>query len=282
MYGELFGEYLVKEGVISGTQLDKAIEEQRQDRELLGTLAVRRGYLTEQSLRDLLVRQAQEHRRLGELAVDSGACTNDQIRALLAEQAENHLCLGEALVRLSILDTDTLNRRLKVFHEKGRAVSQALEGEIDALPEKNLVKLGLEMVRAFVFRLGYVVKLNAISKDPPENLAKLDVFLAEQERRDGSTAYFGLALPPAVISLVLEKSSLKLDLKNYRNHIEINEYIEQVLYNLNYALCRQARASSIPIDPGAVGSGIPRGHRLLSFRLSGTPDPFYVVHYLPT
>jgi hypothetical protein len=116
------GALLVEKGLLSASELDRALAEQRRSGRLLGQVLVRRGYVSGPSLVRVLAEQhgvglqatsapkrrsaddrtqAQEQpwRPLGRVLVEKGFVTADELARVLAEQREHpERLLGEILV----------------------------------------------------------------------------------------------------------------------------------------------------------------------------------------
>lgn len=100
------GQFLLREGVITREELDRALEHQRLANRRLGEMAVERGLIeildaervcAEQSFRDL---------PFGELAVEMGLMSRGDLDDLLFLQTVHTARLGEALLNLGIIDKE--------------------------------------------------------------------------------------------------------------------------------------------------------------------------------
>ena len=102
---QTLGDLLVQSGHITGAQLDKALNEQKQSGELLGEVFRRLGMLNEQQLNALLTFQRNQTDagrdsplRLGELLVATGKITRQNLEDALRKQKTSAKNLGEILV----------------------------------------------------------------------------------------------------------------------------------------------------------------------------------------
>jgi len=124
------GTLLADEGLLTETELERALEEQERRPRPLGQILVDRGYLSGWTLTRIL---AQQHgvdlhttrelkavpsagtttwRPLGRLLVDSGFLTTAELHDALAEQQRNGRRLGEVLIARGQLSPQALARAL--------------------------------------------------------------------------------------------------------------------------------------------------------------------------
>ena len=95
---KLIGQILVEQELISRKQLDESLDVQKEDRSLLGEILVRAQYLTREQLdRALLIQKENRKKRLGQILVELKYLTPDDICLALASQ------LGCAWIDLSSL-----------------------------------------------------------------------------------------------------------------------------------------------------------------------------------
>lgn len=274
MFGGFFGEFLVSHGAVTPEQLEIAVHAQRENHVMLGALAVQKGYLTEARLDELLSRQKAEQRRFGVLAVENGYLTEAQLENLLGAQGGNHLYLGDALVREGILSPERLRELLDRYHVDQDALESQFSARITELPHSRLVQISLDMVRSFFFRMGFVLKIDEIRPGLPEDMESLDLFLGEQRLPGRERFYFGAALPGSAESLILRKIT---DGAGDRSWAERFEYLEQTFFNLNYAVCRESRATGVKAKHGPVHTTVPDGFAGTTFRFIGMVDPMYAI-----
>lgn len=279
MFGGFFGEFLVSQGAISRTNLESAVQVQRENRLLLGELALQKGYISNQRLTELLNLQASEQKKFGTIAVEKGALKEEQLHELLEIQSQNHLYLGDALVRNGTLDPAELGRYLDLYREERQSLTDDLRGRIDELPHSEVVYLSLEMIRSFFFRLGFVVKTDDVLKEIPPVVEEMHVILGEQWLRHREVVYFGPALPDSIESLILSKHVHEGNGRTLYEKIRNLEDLEQIFYNLNFAICRELRSARIRAHHGSVGGSAPKGFRATSFRLIGMMEPVYALYY---
>jgi type IV pilus assembly protein PilB len=110
---EPLGRLLVREGLITESQLDEALRAQERLTvyKPIGQILVDRGMLSHQQVNAALDRYSKRA-RLGQILVQSGALTPAQLAIALAQQQKSGLRLGEILVRLNYISEDTLRQAL--------------------------------------------------------------------------------------------------------------------------------------------------------------------------
>jgi len=113
--GPLFGQSLVESGLVEGSSVASALDEQKRRREEpLGARLQGEGLVTVAELEGALERQrSMPDRRLGEILIEAGLVTAAQLdEALAAQRSERSKPLGEILVAMKLLDRDALQRAL--------------------------------------------------------------------------------------------------------------------------------------------------------------------------
>lgn len=109
----LIGEALIKEGVLTPEQLDRALriqkhlEQQRQ----LGEVLIELGYATKQSIRDAINKHGSGM-RIGDMLVEQGLISSEHLALALRMQKDRGLKLGEALIEMGAINERTLLQNL--------------------------------------------------------------------------------------------------------------------------------------------------------------------------
>jgi hypothetical protein len=111
----LFGEFLIRRGVLDRGALLGALEEQVREKPLLGWVALRRGVLNEDQVLRVLTRQVREERRFGEIAIEEGFLDADAMEGLRRVQKKYTPRLGRILVRRGDLSQEALDYFLEEF-----------------------------------------------------------------------------------------------------------------------------------------------------------------------
>ena len=153
------GELLAAEGLLTPTELELALDEQRRTGRLLGQIVVDRGYVSAFSLARVLSAQhgvdlreperpePEPHlaevpstwRPLGQVLLEQGLVTKSQLaEALLAQTAERRL--GELLVERGLISGADLARALSEQHGLAPdSLGDDLEAELKATPQREPV-----------------------------------------------------------------------------------------------------------------------------------------------
>src|SRR5438105_7059911 len=151
------GALLADEGLLTPTELELALDEQRRTGRLLGQIVVDRGYVSAFSLARVLsaqhgveLRKPEEPepelhlaevpttwRPLGRLLVEKGLLTRTQLAEALLAQSNNRR-LGEILVERGLVSGADLARVLSEQHGLAPdSLSDDLEGELKAAARRE-------------------------------------------------------------------------------------------------------------------------------------------------
>lgn len=109
MFSQLFGKYLVENGVLRYADYREAVEKQLDVRVKLGTIAVAEGLLTEEQAEEIHKTQRQLDKRFGDIAVEKGFLTPAQVEELVQKQGNPYMQFLEALLdseKVSIADVE--------------------------------------------------------------------------------------------------------------------------------------------------------------------------------
>lgn len=275
MYGGFFGDFLIKEGVITAEDLSSAVASQRQHNKLFGHLAKSHGWLDDEALSRLLEEQASRHVKLGTLAVESGLMSNEKIEELLEEQAHNHLYLGDALVRTGILDQGRLDHYLALFNEDIKNASESMAEKLSQLEDKDLLQLVIDAYRSYFFRLGYVVKIEDILKTPFTPAPNTIPFLGSYRLRHHRTVHIGPVFPESVVMLLASGGSSTAQEQEKRTALE---YLEELFYGLNFQTCRQTHGPG-KAHVGAIRNTVPNASAAVVFSMIGLTEQFQLVYF---
>lgn len=110
MFIQLFGNYLVKQSIITTEQRNSFQEELQKTRVKLGTIAVAEGLLTNEQAEEINHHQTQQDRRFGDIAVELGYLTENQVSDLLRMQ-------GDLAMKFFQLLTDTIGLSMESVRE---------------------------------------------------------------------------------------------------------------------------------------------------------------------
>ena len=173
MFGQLFGKYLVKKGVLTEEEFREAIQKHLSIRVPIGTIAVAEGLLTEAQVEEIHRQQKQFDKLFGDIAVEKGYLTKEQVTELLRKQGNPYLQFLEVLLESGKLTISQMDEEFAAFQkENGFSDSdiKALKQDdferlvpIFAFSSKpyvtNLVNLVLRNINRFITRDFYIDKI---------------------------------------------------------------------------------------------------------------------------
>ncbi len=115
--GPKLGEVLIKKGMITEDQIDRALKRQKETGELLGSILVHLGYIKGVDLVKALSEQlspqdGQPLPRLGDILVKKNLITAEQLEQALKRHQESGEFLGSVLVQMGVISEEQLLRLL--------------------------------------------------------------------------------------------------------------------------------------------------------------------------
>ena len=137
MFGQLFGNYLVKKGMLTEEEYRDAIQKHLSIRVPIGTIAIAEGLLTEAQVGEIHRQQKQFDKLFGDIAVVKGYLTEEQVEALLRKQGNPYLQFLEVLLDMGKLTISEMDAEFAAF-QKENGFSDA---EINALKHDDFEKL---------------------------------------------------------------------------------------------------------------------------------------------
>jgi len=205
----MIGELFVKEGLITGQQLNEVLAEQKQQRLYipLGELCVQKGLFSRSALNQIL-RKYHKSIRLGDLLINMQIITPEQLQQALEHQTSNKKRLGLILVDMGVINEVAL---------------------VDALS----MQLGIPKI---VPSLGLIDK-RLVLKFNPEFLHKhqfipafregdeLTVIMADPLNQDHIT-FLGKVLRCKVTPAIAPASEIQKTIKLYYHKLEIGQELE--------------------------------------------------------
>jgi len=111
----ILGNYLVREGKISGEQLQTVLQKQDSVRVKLGLIAVSEGFMTIEQAEEVNRIQAQKDMRFGDIAVEKGYLTKEQVDKLLKKQGSTYLMFVQTLVDEQLMRMEDIDRIMDAF-----------------------------------------------------------------------------------------------------------------------------------------------------------------------
>lgn len=245
------GQYLVGKGLITAAQLDDAIRLQKESTRLVGAIALDQGFLNASQLRRLVGKQAREDIQLGELALREGLMHAGQLQTVLAIQGRNHLYLGESLVRLGTLSRPALVAAVREFEAQIAGQEQRIRGELSHLPMAVALQTILDVTLRFFYRLGFPMHIVGHGRPLPDYVSQ--VFYAEQVFRKQGVQHLGLGMGGVLVESIAQGATRR-DRFDGSSPGAV-ENMAQLLFNLNYMVCRKMSAAGMRVKHGAVVIG---------------------------
>lgn len=115
MFTQLFGNYLLRKGVVTREQLTEALRISSESHIKLGTLAIHSGYMTPAEVDRIFIMQTHQDKRFGELAIEEGYLTSEQVDELLSQQNPGYLKLGQALVEQNVINHEQFEQLINEY-----------------------------------------------------------------------------------------------------------------------------------------------------------------------
>ena len=117
MFGQLFGNYLVKKGILTEDECRSAIEEHLSVRVPIGTIAIAEGLLTEKQVEEIHRLQRLFDKLFGDIAVDKGYLSKEQVEDLLRKQGNPYLQFLEVLLEMGKLTISQMDEEFAAFQK---------------------------------------------------------------------------------------------------------------------------------------------------------------------
>lgn len=148
MFANIFGGFLVKNGVITDAQLLKIKEEQAKTRVKLGLIAVAEKLMTSEQADEVNRKQAQMDKRFGDIAVELGYLTDEQVGKLLKLQGNPYMQFMQSITDLGYADLAACEAQVVKFQEAEGMSFEELEvfksGDVDGISAFYLAALSPE------------------------------------------------------------------------------------------------------------------------------------------
>lgn len=124
----LFGEFLMKKGLIKKEDILIARHVQQQTNKQIGELAVKQKLLTAQKVQQVLQQQKKSRKKFGEIAIDLKILTRQQIQDLLKYQQNFNIHIGEIFKYEGRLKGEQVEQEIQEFatyHESRKSNSKS-------------------------------------------------------------------------------------------------------------------------------------------------------------
>lgn len=175
MFNQLFGKYLVEQGVVTGDELNEIFEKQNAERVRLGTIAVAEGLMDEKQVEEVNHLQVQMDKRFGDIAVEQGYLTEAQVGELLSKQGNAYMKFLQLLMERPNLPLDRIEQLAEDFKKQYGFSAE----ELKALKEDNFD----EVVPIFVYASKpYVTELMALVMRNMVRFATSDFYIGKVQK----------------------------------------------------------------------------------------------------
>ena len=177
MYTQLFGHYLLNNGIIDADELHAALTAMSRIKAKLGAAAIDAGYMTAEQVEEVHELQHTMDKRFGDIAVEKGFLTDEQVRELLAKQTNANLVLGQALIDFGFITNKQFEDSLKDYKHRfslidGETEEERMENEmiqilgIDSLPDSDFyAEYILLFIRNLIRFLGDDFSFSGVSRN---------------------------------------------------------------------------------------------------------------------
>ena len=178
MFGQLFGKYLVKKGVITNSDYRMLIRKHLDERAKIGTIAVAEGLLTEGQAEHINKLQKLFDKYFGDIAIEKGFLTEEQVEDLLKKQGNPYMQFLEVILESGKVSVSQLDTELAAFQKEYGFTKQDMEAlkqndfdklvPIFAVSSKpyvvDLICLVLRNIQRFVSRDFYIDKISRVEE----------------------------------------------------------------------------------------------------------------------
>ncbi|MDR0991512.1 MAG: chemotaxis protein CheX [Ruminococcus sp.] len=138
MLTQLFGNYLLKQQLVSPSHLIEALRSASSTRVKLGVLAINAGLMTPEQVEEVHELQKTMDKRIGDIMVEKKYLTTEQVTSLLKSQKSGHLVLGQALIDSGHMTTSQFANALKSFKLENNITDEDFMDLRDAVSDKML------------------------------------------------------------------------------------------------------------------------------------------------
>ena len=137
MFGHYFGNYLVKNGVITQEQLDAILKSQKSSRVKMGLIAVSEKMLTARQTYEINMLQVTLDKRFGDIAVEKGYLTPEQVNKIISLQGNPYLLFIQNLTEKNIATMEEIETYIQRF----KADNDFTDDDIEAFKSGDIDKL---------------------------------------------------------------------------------------------------------------------------------------------
>ena len=137
MFAHFFGNYLVKNGVITEEQLDSILKAQKSSRVKMGLIAVSEKMLTARQTYEINMLQVTLDKRFGDIAVEKGYLTPEQVNKIISLQGNPYLLFIQNLTEKNLATMEEIETYIQRFKADNDFSDEDIEafksGDIDRL-----------------------------------------------------------------------------------------------------------------------------------------------------
>ena len=155
MYTQLFGHYLLNNGVIDADELHAALTAMSRIKAKLGAAAIDAGYMTADQVEEVHEAQHTVDKRFGDIAVEKGFLTEEQVRSLLSKQKNANLVLGQALIDFGFITNKQFEDALFDYKKRFSLISG--ESEEERMENEMIEILGINNMQDSEFYAEYIL-----------------------------------------------------------------------------------------------------------------------------
>jgi len=149
---DMFGQYLLIEGVVTKQELEKANSIIEQSHQTIGLLAIEAGYMRPTEAQALNQEQQKRDMPFGRLAVEQGILSDNQLQELLLRQTQQHVALGETLIQSGCLSQFEFEQSLAAFAAHGSQYKEVLSQLEKELGSERIIEKVIEVFPRLTMR----------------------------------------------------------------------------------------------------------------------------------
>ena len=137
MFGHYFGNYLVKNGVITEEQLESILRSQKSSRVKMGLIAVSEKMLTARQTYEINMLQVTLDKRFGDIAIEKGYLTPEQVNKIISLQGNPYLLFIQNLTEKNL----TTLEEIETYIQRFKADNDFSDEDIEAFKSGDIDKL---------------------------------------------------------------------------------------------------------------------------------------------
>lgn len=126
---ELFGQFLVRKGVVKQSDIEEALILQDMLQDSLGAVALANDLISFSDVEKILAYLDDNETSFALAAIELNILTEEQVRKIHKKYPEKRILIGQLLCAIGRLSNNDLNEHLPYFH-----------GERELLPSRNITK----------------------------------------------------------------------------------------------------------------------------------------------